>query len=278
MNLIKSFKCVLAGCFGLLVLVPAAFSQDLYPKERNEMTTGDYHPYPHYRESESHPLRIVGYALYPIGWVLREGIFRPISYFASSTPVTRTVMGYREPFDFRGGDCFNADTLTVYDCHSYPPFDRKYDKGNGESETGANTQTRGGELLSKDGRQVYFPDVAFDFGKSGLNDLGRGRVRQVAQLLEIVPDVKIVVTGYADAVGTDEFNLKLGEQRAQSVIKELVELGVDSARLSTVTKGEAEPIFTEEEGWARAVNRRASFTVAAVPSAEAPSSEKTQQQ
>ena len=37
----------------------------------------------------------------PLGWLAREAVFRPISYFASSTEVTRSVMGYREPYDFR---------------------------------------------------------------------------------------------------------------------------------------------------------------------------------
>ena len=110
-------------------------------------------------------------------------------------------------------------------------------------------------------RQVFFPDVAFDFDKSSLNDLGRGRVRQIAELLADVPDLQIVVEGHTDFMGSDEYNMGLGERRATTVMNELAELGIDPARMSTVSYGESRPIFTEEEDWARAVNRRAQFTV-----------------
>src|SRR5437773_922107 len=77
------------GLYGGTVL-----AQDQLPTDNGLAT---YHAAPRYRESESHPLRVLAYVVHPIGWVLREVIFRPLSYFASSTEVTRSVMGYREP-------------------------------------------------------------------------------------------------------------------------------------------------------------------------------------
>ena len=50
-------------------------AQDQLPYDNGLAT---YHTAPRYRESESHPLRIVAYALHPIGWALREGVFRPL--------------------------------------------------------------------------------------------------------------------------------------------------------------------------------------------------------
>ena len=76
-------------------LIPtASFAQDQLPRDNGLAT---YHVAPHYRPSESHPLRIVGYVVHPIGWVLREVLFRPFSYFASSSETRRSVLGYRDP-------------------------------------------------------------------------------------------------------------------------------------------------------------------------------------
>ena len=103
---------------------------------------------------------------------------------------------------------------------------------------------------------VYFPDVNFDFDRRVLNDLGQGRSRQLAQLLEGSAGLKVVLQGHADFIGSDEYNEKLGLDRAEAVRQELISLGIPAERLSTVTFGESQPIFGEEEDWARAVNRR----------------------
>jgi len=80
-----------------LILCPGLVSaQDLLPADNG---LASYHSSPRYRESESHPLRVAAYVLHPIGWLAREVVFRPFSYFASSTETTRSVFGYREPFD-----------------------------------------------------------------------------------------------------------------------------------------------------------------------------------
>ena len=85
-----------------------ALGQDRMP-ESDDSVMGDYYTSPRYRESESHPLRVLAYVVHPVGWVLRELIFRPLSYFAGSTPETKSIMGYREPFDFRTPSCFKGD-------------------------------------------------------------------------------------------------------------------------------------------------------------------------
>ena len=68
----------------------SAFAQDVLPADNGIYT---YHTTPRYRDSESHPLRLLAYVVHPIGWVAREVFFRPLSYFASSTETTRSVMG-----------------------------------------------------------------------------------------------------------------------------------------------------------------------------------------
>lgn len=228
-------------------------AQEVLPNDNGLFT---YHSAPRYRESESHPLRIVAYVFHPIGWVLREAIFRPISYFASSTETTRSVMGYREPYDYRQPECFSADD-SVPDCRSIVPFN--YDQGNSRS------------LGAGDERAVYFPDVNFDFNSRKLNTLGTAKAHSVAQLLKSGRGVKVVLQGHTDFKGSDEYNMKLGMDRAEAVRKELVVSGIPADRLSTVTFGESQPLFAEKEDWARAANRRVETKVEdSVPSAPAP--------
>lgn len=219
-------------------------AQDTLPRD-NGMAT--YHTSPRYRESESHPLRVVAYILHPVGWVLREGIFRPLSYFASSTETTRSVMGYREPFDYREPECFSADD-SVPDCRSITPFN--YDSA------GAAPAEETGSVNTAAESQVYFPNVNFDFDSRKLNDLGKGRTKQIGELLKKSGSVRVVLQGHTDFIGTEQYNQKLGMDRAEAVRQELVSLGVTPDRLATVSFGESQPLFPEQEDWARAVNRR----------------------
>mgnify|MGYP001816554718 CR=1 FL=1 len=222
----------------------SVLAQDALPDDNGLAT---YHTQPRYRESESHPLRVLGYALHPFGWIAREVVFRPLSYFASSSDETRSVMGYREPYDYRRPECFSADD-SVPDCRALAPFN--YDT--------APVEEGGGEelALAEPVRQVYFPDVNFDFDVRRLNDLGKGRTRQIAKLLEDAPGLRVVLEGHADYIGTESYNEKLGMDRADAVKQELVALGVPTDSLSTVTFGKSQPVFPEKEDWARAVNRR----------------------
>lgn len=250
----KRFASVL---FTLLVVPATVLSsaatssaQDLLPED-NGLTT--YHTSPRYRESESHPLRILGYVLHPVGWLAREAVFRPFSYLASSTETTRSIMGYREPFDYRRPECFSADD-SAPDCRSVAPFNYEtiapldsLDPAPVVEHTALNVPAE---------RQVYFPDVNFEFNSRQLSDLGRGQVRRIAQQLEQAPGLRIVLQGNTDYIGSDEYNERLGMDRAESVRQELVSLGVPADRISTVTFGEAQPIFADEANWARAVNRR----------------------
>jgi outer membrane protein OmpA-like peptidoglycan-associated protein len=236
---------------GMVGSTNSASAQDLLPRDNGIFT---YHTSPRWRESEDHPLRTVAYILHPVGWILREGIYRPFSAFAGSTRFTKSFFGFREPFDFREPLCF-FDTDKVPDCHSLPPYNAigvDHPKSTEPEDETASLNTE---------RQVYFPDIAFDFNKSSLNDLGKARVRQVAQLLASVPSLKVVVEGHTDYIGTDEYNMKLGQRRADTVVKELSELGVDTQRMTPVSFGEGKPLFTEEEDWARAANRRVQFSV-----------------
>ncbi|MCB0330916.1 MAG: OmpA family protein [Bdellovibrionales bacterium] len=240
------FVVVLAA-FALLVMPVQA--QDQLPRDNGIST---YHSGPHYRESESHPLRVLGYVLHPIGWVAREVIFRPLSYFASSSETRRSVMGYRDPFDYRQPECFSSDH-TSPDCRSVLPYN--YDAAAPEATEVVMEQ------VVEPVRQVYFPDVNFDFDKSHLSDLGKGRAYQIAELLKGESGVHVVLEGHTDFIGSEGYNEKLGTKRAEAVRTELVALGVPADRLSTVTFGKSQPLLAQETDWARAVNRRVEIHV-----------------
>ena len=234
---------ILATALSTFSISPhVAMSQDLLP-ETDDAVMGDYHTSPRYRESESHPLRVLAYAVHPVGWALREIIFRPLSYFAGSTPETKSIMGYREPFDFRTPSCFKHDD-EVPNCRSISPFD--YNKPISEE--------------SED-KVVYLPDVNFDFNKRTLNKRGKEKVREVAELLKREGPVQVVLEGNTDKRGTEEYNQKLGLGRAESVKAELARHGVSGQQMKTISYGETRPLFNEDEEWAYAANRRVAVRV-----------------
>lgn len=224
----------------------ASVAQDVLPYDNGLAT---YHSGPRYRESESHPLRVLAYAVHPVGWIAREVFFRPLSYFASSTETRRSLLGYREPFDYRNPECFSADD-SIPDCRALPPY--YYDAGGlgGGLDSGDTLDTK------MSGRQVYFPDVNFDFDKRKLNDLGFGKTHMVADMLRQSPGVHLVLQGHTDYLGSEAYNEKLGMDRAEAVRKALIDLGVSADQLSTVTFGKSQPLYEDKADWARAVNRR----------------------
>jgi outer membrane protein OmpA-like peptidoglycan-associated protein len=115
--------------------------------------------------------------------------------------------------------------------------------------------------------KVSFSDVTFEFDKATLTDVGRGRVYLIAQKLKEGKNVKIEIQGHTDYIGTEDYNKKLGTQRAETVKAELVRLGIDPSRISTVSFGEDKPLIDMQTPWARAVNRRAEFVVVSEPTA-----------
>jgi len=231
----------------------AALAQDRLPRDNGIY---DYHSGPRYRESESHPLRIAAYILHPIGWVAREVIFRPLSYFASSTPTTRSVMGFREPNDYREPTCFSADDSSP-DCRTLSPFNQSGTFNPSNSESAGSNIDRDSSV--GDRAQIGFPQVNFDFDSASLNEKGVETSARIAELIKTDPKaqgVSVVVEGHADSVGTEEYNMVLGKKRAEAVKLELVKLGINEQRMKTVSFGEAKPIADGDSPSALATNRR----------------------
>jgi outer membrane protein OmpA-like peptidoglycan-associated protein len=109
--------------------------------------------------------------------------------------------------------------------------------------------------------KIVFPAVAFRFDSAELTDLGKGQVYVAAQRLKEKADLTVVIEGHTDAAGNEEYNQKLGQRRAQAVMKELSAQGIDPNRMSAASVGESKPLVDQDAQWARAVNRRVEFQV-----------------
>jgi peptidoglycan-associated lipoprotein len=83
----------------------------------------------------------------------------------------------------------------------------------------------------------------------------------IAGWLKEHPEKRVLIEGNCDERGTNEYNMALGEQRALAARRFLVALGIEAARLSTISYGEERPLAlgNNEEAWAR--NRRDHFVV-----------------
>ncbi len=105
--------------------------------------------------------------------------------------------------------------------------------------------------------------VLFVTGKSELLPAARDQLDQVAAALKDQGDVKpMVVEGYTDSVGSDATNQKLSKDRAESVRAYLVSKGVTSERITSVGKGKANPVASNDTPEGRANNRRVEIIVA----------------
>jgi outer membrane protein OmpA-like peptidoglycan-associated protein len=114
---------------------------------------------------------------------------------------------------------------------------------------------------------VVFTDVNFQFDKATLTEAGRARVYLVSQKLKEGQNVKVEIQGDTNYIGTEDYNKKLGLQRAEAVKAQLVRLGVNPARISAVSFGEDKALIDLQTPWARAVGRRTGFVVIGGPSA-----------
>jgi peptidoglycan-associated lipoprotein len=106
--------------------------------------------------------------------------------------------------------------------------------------------------LEKVGDRVFF-----DLNKSTLTPHARQVLEKQAGFMKKYPKVHFIVEGHCDERGTREYNLGLGERRANAVKEYLIGLGVDDDRLTTVSYGKERPAVTgsNEESWRQ--NRRA---------------------
>lgn len=121
-----------------------------------------------------------------------------------------------------------------------------------------------GLLLNGDsdsGKAGGLKTVYFDYTSSSLNESNKKVLKSNAAFLKTRSSVSIAIEGHCDERGGRQFNLALGEKRAQAVKNYLVGLGVPKKRLSTISYGNEKPVVegASEMEWSK--NRRGNFVV-----------------
>lgn len=120
------------------------------------------------------------------------------------------------------------------------------------------------ERVAPDEIRVRMPsDITFDFNRADVRREFAPRIRDLARTLNRYPGMSVAVIGHADAIGSDDYNLRLSEQRARSVGDALTDYGIGYSRIDTSGMGEWEPVATNASEWGRAQNRRVEIRIKA---------------
>jgi OOP family OmpA-OmpF porin len=109
---------------------------------------------------------------------------------------------------------------------------------------------------------ITFEGVHFGFDKDELSPQDKMDLDQDLQKLSKQPDVHIVIRGYTDSTGPEEYNQKLSERRAQAVYDYLSSKGISGERMKTMAYGESDPVADNGTAQGRALNRRAEISPA----------------
>ena len=115
---------------------------------------------------------------------------------------------------------------------------------NTTDQSAAGLQERLPEGVIDDGHLIHglIPSVYFDLDQSAIKSGERSKLADAVKYLKDNPTKKLLLEGHCDWRGTDEYNLSLGDRRAQGVKKYLIKAGVEENRLETLSKGSLEAI------------------------------------
>ena len=119
----------------------------------------------------------------------------------------------------------------------------------------------GSNMTAEEQFKANVQDIFFDYDSYDVRGDAQGALSKAAAYLASNPGIKVLIGGYCDERGSNEYNLTLGQSRANSVKQALVQAGVAESRLRVVSYGKEKPFCTEstEECWQQ--NRRAGFSI-----------------
>jgi len=120
-----------------------------------------------------------------------------------------------------------------------------------------------GKTLDQLNAEHPLGDAFFDLDRSDIRDDAKAAVQKDADWLKRWTSTKVMIEGHCDERGTAEYNLALGERRAQAVRDYLVSLGVAAARVQTVSKGKEQPFCDDKNESCWQQNRRGHFVITA---------------
>jgi peptidoglycan-associated lipoprotein len=144
--------------------------------------------------------------------------------------------------------CLAAAVLLLAACSSNPPPGAPGGPVGGIGSPGGFAPGSQQDLAATAGDRVFF---AYD--ESTISSEGQQILQRQAQWLQRYPQVSVTIEGHCDERGTREYNLALGERRAQAVKNVLVALGVPAGRIQTISYGKDRPIVvgSDEAGYAQ---------------------------
>ena len=121
--------------------------------------------------------------------------------------------------------------------------------------------TMASEREQEDKTRFENEDIHFDFDSIQLSPEAQEILNKKWKWLRKHPSATVTIEGHCDNRGTNEYNLALGEGRAQSAKTYLMDLGIDISRLNTLSYGEERPLDPQQTESAWAKNRRAHFVI-----------------
>ncbi len=127
--------------------------------------------------------------------------------------------------------------------------------------------TPAGVEVDETGCPTAMPDLSeievirFSFDKTEIKPIPNPTLDYVYDIIKLYPEVRIVIHGHTDSVGSDEYNMKLGRRRAQAAKDYMIQKGAPPGRILIKSHGEREPIASNDTPEGRAQNRRIEFTV-----------------
>ncbi len=148
---------------------------------------------------------------------------------------------------------FNPTGLTLYTYHAHND-NLFYVKNIRIAEGGVKYYDR----FLQDGK-IVSNGIRFDVGKATLRPESMGVINEIYGMLSEHNDVKVSIEGHTDSDGDADMNQKLSEDRAETVMKQLVSMGISSDRLTSKGFGESKPINTNATPEGKAENRRVEF-------------------
>ena len=152
------------------------------------------------------------------------------------------------------------DTTTTGAPATQVGADTQDDTGEGKLEEADISAKEFGEVSAVDPElAALFQNIHFDFDDFSLRPDAKKILDTIAEWLLQNTANQILIEGHCDERGTNEYNLALGERRANSAKKYLMQLGVSSKRIFTISYGEEKPICTEKNEGCYTQNRRAHF-------------------
>ncbi len=157
-----------------------------------------------------------------------------------------------------------SKTVTPTDTTTYHLVARG-DGGSGDATatvtvTPAQAQPTTGPLSESEFEQNVKP-VFFDYDSYSMRPDAQQTITQDASFLQSHPSAKILIAGYCDDRGSAEYNLALGQNRANSAKTALTQAGVDASRIRTISYGKEKQFCTEENESCWQQNRRAQFSL-----------------